>query len=90
MKKWIFSEDLPRGVDPNSFAQRLKIPPLIARILLRRGLTDEESARRFLFPELKDLSQPLLWQGMKEAVDVLEKGIEAQKTVFIWGDYDVD
>ncbi|MDD6088940.1 MAG: single-stranded-DNA-specific exonuclease RecJ [Desulfovibrionaceae bacterium] len=90
MKKWIFSEDLPREADPNSFAQKLKIPPLIARILLRRGLTDEESARRFLFPELKDLSQPLLWQGMKEAVDVLEKGIEAQKTVFIWGDYDVD
>ena len=71
-------------------AAALRIPPVIARLLLQRGFSDPDAARRFLQPQLCDLHDPFLLAGMQAAVDRLLGAIARQERIAIHGDYDVD
>lgn len=62
----------------------------LARLLLIRGITDAETADRFLSPKLDHLHSPYLMTGMKAAVDRLDAAIERKEGILIYGDYDVD
>jgi single-stranded-DNA-specific exonuclease len=64
--------------------------PLIAELLVRRGIEDPEAAERFLVPKLDHLHDPLQMSGMKAAIDRLEAAIERKEKILIYGDYDVD
>ncbi len=72
----------------------LKIPasalPVLADLLLRRGIEEPSPAVRFLAPSLEHLHDPLQMSGMKAALDRLEAAIERKEKVLIYGDYDVD
>ena len=72
----------------------LKIPPatlpVLADLLIRRGIEDSETAERFLSPRLEYLHDPLQMSGMKAALDRLEAAIERKEKILIYGDYDVD
>jgi single-stranded-DNA-specific exonuclease len=72
----------------------LRIPtsvlPVIADLLVGRGVEEPELAHRFLSPELADLHDPLLMGGMKTALDRLEAAVERKEKILIYGDYDVD
>lgn len=65
-------------------------PRLLARLLVMRGITESESAQRFLQPSLTHLHSPYLMTGMKAAVDRIEAAIEGKEQILIYGDYDVD
>ena len=62
----------------------------LARLLLRRGLTDAESAARFLAPSLDHLHLPGQMSGLNCAVDRIDAAIERKDPLLIYGDYDVD
>ena len=62
----------------------------LARLLVMRGITDTNTAERFLAPSLAHLHSPYLMTGMKAAVDRLDAAIERREGVLIYGDYDVD
>jgi single-stranded-DNA-specific exonuclease len=64
--------------------------PLLASLLVRRGIEDPEVAARFLAPKLEHLHDPLQMSGMKVALDRLEAAIERKEKILIYGDYDVD
>ncbi len=64
--------------------------PVLADMLVRRGIDEPEAARRFLVPELAHLHDPLQMSGMKSALDRLEAAVERKEKVLIYGDYDVD
>jgi single-stranded-DNA-specific exonuclease len=64
--------------------------PVLADLLVRRGIVEPEAAQRFLVPELAHLHDPLLMSGMKSAIDRLQAAIEREEKVLIYGDYDVD
>ncbi|HWZ82082.1 MAG TPA: single-stranded-DNA-specific exonuclease RecJ [Terriglobales bacterium] len=64
--------------------------PVLADLLVRRGIDEPEAAQRFLAPELSHLHDPLLMSGMKAALDRLEATVERKEKVLIYGDYDVD
>jgi single-stranded-DNA-specific exonuclease len=64
--------------------------PVLADLLVRRGIDEPEAARRFLSPELAHLHDPLQMSGMKSALDRLEAAVERKEKVLIYGDYDVD
>ena len=64
--------------------------PVLADLLVRRGIKEPETAQRFLMPELTHLHDPLLMSGMKVALDRLEAAVERKEKVLIYGDYDVD
>jgi single-stranded-DNA-specific exonuclease len=62
----------------------------LARLLLRRGVTDAESAARYLAPSLAHLHAPEQMTGLRAAVDRLDAAIERKDPILIYGDYDVD
>jgi single-stranded-DNA-specific exonuclease len=70
----------------------LKISPLMARVLVNRGLSDPEQAQRYLNPKLKEnhLHDPFLMKDMKPAVYRLLKALQRGEKILIYGDYDVD
>jgi single-stranded-DNA-specific exonuclease len=63
---------------------------VLAHLLVIRGITDPETAERFLHPSLSDLHSPYLMLGMKAAVDRIDVAIERKEGILIYGDYDVD
>ena len=72
----------------------LKVPayalPVLAELLVRRGIEEPEAAARFLAPQLDHLHDPLQMSGMKAALDRLEGAVERKEKILIYGDYDVD
>src|SRR5580698_4242698 len=64
--------------------------PVLADLLVGRGIEEPEAAARFLSPELSDLHDPLQMSGMKSALDRLEAALERKEKILIYGDYDVD
>lgn len=71
-------------------AEKIKVSPLIAALLISRGYETEEKARKFLNPSYDDLHDPYFLKGMKTAVERILKAIENGEKILIWGDYDVD
>jgi single-stranded-DNA-specific exonuclease len=70
--------------------QRRNAARTLARLLVRRGLTDPESAARFLTPSLEHLHLPEEMTGLRATVDRLDAAIERKELMLIYGDYDVD
>src|ERR1700690_4387155 len=64
--------------------------PVLADLLVSRGIDEPEAARRFLFPALADLHDPLRMSGRKVALDRLDAAVERKESILIYGDYDVD
>jgi single-stranded-DNA-specific exonuclease len=62
----------------------------LARLLIRRGITEADSAARFLFPSVAHLHAPEQMTGLRAAVDRLNAAIERKEPILIYGDYDVD
>jgi single-stranded-DNA-specific exonuclease len=62
----------------------------LARLLIRRGLTDADSAARFLNPSLDHLHAPERMTGLHCAVDRIDAAIERKEPILVYGDYDVD
>lgn len=66
------------------------LPPWLAVLLARRGVSDPQDADRFLQPSLDQLHDPYLLAGMAESVTRLVEARERGERVAIVGDYDVD
>lgn len=65
----------------------LQLPPLISRILMRRGIKDSAAARAFLEPgSVAHVAFP----GMEPAVDRIRDAVRAGERICVWGDFDVD
>jgi single-stranded-DNA-specific exonuclease len=64
--------------------------PILAPLLVRRGITDSESASAFLSPTLSHLHAPERMSGLRAAVDRIDAAIERKEPILIYGDYDVD
>jgi single-stranded-DNA-specific exonuclease len=86
--RWIFpTNDLQ---DSKRLERELRLPPLIARLLAIRGLTEPEAAHRFLQPSLDHLHDPFLMADMASAVARVRQAIDRREKILIYGDYDVD
>jgi single-stranded-DNA-specific exonuclease len=64
--------------------------PVLADLLVGRGIEEPETAATFLSPTINDLHDPLRMSGMKSALDRLEAALECKEKILIYGDYDVD
>ncbi|MBQ1618383.1 MAG: single-stranded-DNA-specific exonuclease RecJ [Bacteroidales bacterium] len=66
------------------------IDPVLANLLVQRGVETFEQARRFFRPSLENLHDPFLMKDMDKAVDRLHKAITGGEKILVYGDYDVD
>ncbi len=84
---WVIA---PADGGASEFAAALGISQLTAALLRRRGLSDPETAHRFLHPRLEDLSAPGVLPGMDMGVRRVVQAIAGGHQIAIHGDYDVD
>lgn len=69
----------------------LKYPPLLRTLLWNRGITNEEEADIFLYPDYeRDIRDPFLILNMERAVDRILAGIVKKERIVVYGDYDCD
>ena len=66
------------------------VSPILAGLLLRRGVSDAAQARAFLAPDAAGLHDPSLLLGSEAAADLLVSTARRGKRVVVFGDYDVD
>jgi single-stranded-DNA-specific exonuclease len=81
---------LNRDFSWHSAANKDALVTTLARLLLRRGITEAASAERFLAPSLAHLHAPEQMMGLRTAVDRIDAAIERKEPILIYGDYDVD
>lgn len=73
-----------------ALSDELDLAPLVAALLIVRGVGKPEAARRFLAPGFDDLHDPYLLRGMDDAVSRISEAISKREKILVWGDYDVD
>ncbi len=81
---------MPNKQEISELASTLKVDPLIAQLLLQRGITNYEEAKSFFRPQLSDLHDPFLMKDMDLAIARIEKAIALNENILVYGDYDVD
>lgn len=86
-KHWLVCPPHP---DLDQFAHAARIDPLLAQILLNRGVSNPADARTFLDPRFADLLAPDALPGATQAAELLFQAITDRKRIAIYGDYDVD
>jgi single-stranded-DNA-specific exonuclease len=86
---WDLSATLPSS-DLVALAAELQLPVSIVCLLERRRFQDAAAIRSFLWPRLRDLSDPFLLPGMKQAVERVFQAVDRQERIVLYGDYDVD
>ncbi|HUU41839.1 MAG TPA: hypothetical protein VMW42_12960, partial [Desulfatiglandales bacterium] len=86
-KIWHIKDDPPGA---SRLAEEAGISKLLASLLIHRGVSSPDSAKAFLFPRLRDLSDPFLIKDMDRAVELIAGFIKDRKKITIYGDYDVD
>ncbi|MEG0789803.1 MAG: single-stranded-DNA-specific exonuclease RecJ [Alistipes sp.] len=71
-------------------ASELKISPVLADLLVQRGIDTLEQAKKFFDPKLSDLHDPFLMKDMEKAVERVEQAVRSNEKIMVYGDYDVD
>ncbi|MGA8854063.1 MAG: single-stranded-DNA-specific exonuclease RecJ, partial [Christiangramia sp.] len=80
----------PDSIKATTLANELGIGVPVAKLLVQRGITTYEQAKKFFRPELKDLHDPFLMKDMDKAVERIKAAIENDENIMVYGDYDVD
>jgi single-stranded-DNA-specific exonuclease len=88
MHPWRLSPSDPERA--GTLARAAGVSPILADLLLRRGVADAGQARAFLSPDASGLHDPSLLLGADAAADLLVSTARRGKRVVVFGDYDVD
>lgn len=89
--RWVLAapsaEDSSRA---EALTREARLPPVVAQLLVARGIRTAADAERFLHPQINDLLDPYSMLGMDRAVERIQHAVAAQEPILIYGDYDVD
>ena len=89
--KWNYVPPTPEEQKTaKELGDKLNMSPILAHLLIRRGITTESAAKRFFRPQLADLINPFLMKDMDVAVDRLNDAMGRKERILVYGDYDVD
>ena len=70
--------------------EKIGMSPIMADLLIQRGIKTESAAKRFFRPMLNELIDPFLMNDMDIAVDRLNDAMGRKERIMVYGDYDVD
>ena len=76
--------------EAEAFARELRLPQVIAELLLSRSFDTPEKVDLFLNPEIGHLHSPSAMLGMTAAVERIRRAVAGREPILIYGDYDVD
>jgi len=63
---------------------------IVASLLINRGVTCPKKAKEFLNPDDIEISSPYVFADMEKAVSRINKAIDKQEYIVIYGDFDAD
>jgi single-stranded-DNA-specific exonuclease len=88
-KRWVVK---PRAeeVIVSKLAVELGIDKVLSNLLVQRGITTYEKAKKFFRPSLDSLHDPFLMKDMDKAIARLETALLNKEKILVYGDYDVD
>ncbi|GAB4259544.1 MAG: single-stranded-DNA-specific exonuclease RecJ [Vicingaceae bacterium] len=89
-KRWTY-----QPVEDNSVIDALSeslnnLDKSLCEILVKRGISNYEEAKKFFRPSLDDLHPPFLMKNLEAGAKRLLKAIDNNEKILIYGDYDVD
>ena len=88
-KTWVLKQQGDSGT-VNQLAQSLGIAPVLANLLVQRGIETEQEAQKFFNPQLADLHDPFLMKDMDKAIKRISAAVRNNEPIMVYGDYDVD
>ncbi len=89
--KWNYEKPTPETQKAaEELADKIGMSPILAGLLIRRGIKTESAAKRFFRPMLNELIDPFLMNDMDVAVDRLNDAMGRKERIMVYGDYDVD
>ena len=89
--KWNYEPPTPeRQQAAKELADKIGMSPILADLLIQRGIKTESAAKRFFRPMLSELIDPFLMNDMDVAVDRLNDAMGRKERIMVYGDYDVD
>lgn len=88
-KRWLFKE-VPSQDQVERLSKSINTNPYLTAVLLQRGVTDFDLAKKYFRPSLTDLHDPFLMKDMDKAVKRLKTALDNEEKILIYGDYDVD
>ena len=83
-------KDIVAGETVARLSSELGIDPVLARLLVQRGIGTFQEARAFFRPSLDNLHDPFLMKDMDKAVERVETAVRSGEKILVYGDYDVD
>ena len=88
-KRWVL---MPTGNSETiqKLAGELNIHPVLAQLLVQRGINTFDEAKHFFRPSLNELHDPFLMKDMDKAVERISNAILNKEKILVYGDYDVD
>jgi|APDOM4702015159_1054818.scaffolds.fasta_scaffold00632_6 single-stranded-DNA-specific exonuclease len=89
VKSWILKEQGDPSVVAD-LAASLGVEPVLANLLVQRGVASFDEAKAFFRPSLEDLHDPFLLTDMDKAVERLHRAMSNNEKILVYGDYDVD
>lgn len=89
--KWNNNHPSPEEqLSAKELGEKLGLSPILAQLLIARGITTESAAKRYFRPQLADLINPFLMKDMDVAVDRINDAMGRKERIMVYGDYDVD
>ncbi|MFV2065910.1 MAG: single-stranded-DNA-specific exonuclease RecJ [Pirellulales bacterium] len=87
-KRWrIYPHDADRIV---ALEKSARISPILAQLLVARGVCDPNEVQRFLDARMNQLRDPEDLPGIPAAADRVHAAIRERRRIAIYGDYDAD
>ena len=81
----------PHDADKIAFLERSAgVSPVVAQLLICRGVSAPSDVRSFLDAKLSSLREPDLLPGLSEAADRVHAAVQQHRKIVIYGDYDAD
>ena len=89
--KWEYQTPTHNDIEEaNKLAKDINISPVLAQLLVNRGINSATEAKKFFHPQLNELHDPFLMNDMDVAVDRLNDAMGRKERIMVYGDYDVD
>lgn len=87
--KWVYSQN---NADDKLFAEIKKVAgsEIIARLLINRGIVNSKEAENFLNLANAKVSSPYIFPDMEKAVTRINKAIQDNEHIVVFGDFDAD
>lgn len=73
-----------------NIAVDMNISPVVAGILLNRGIREKEEIQEFLFGAAQPFHEPLLMKDMQKSAERILDAVQQKEKITVYGDYDVD